>query len=78
MKEKISAIPCLKCGEVLATLKEMGPEVSGIDKDAHNRFLADERGNRYIVCKFCGAKNGLISFRSKTGLLQFKLDHLIE
>lgn len=79
MKEKISAMPCLKCGKVLAILGEMDPgsKVFGIDKDTQNRFHNDKDGS-YIICKFCGAKNGLISDHNKPGSPQLRLSHLIE
>jgi len=79
MKEKTPAMPCLKCGKVLAILGEMEPDlkVFGVDKETSNRFYNDKDGC-YIVCKFCGAKNGLIPDHSRSGLPQLKLDRLIE
>lgn len=80
MKEKIPAMPCLKCGKVLAILGEMqeGSKVYGVDKDTSNRFHTDENGNNYIICKFCGAKNALVSDHSKPGLPQLRLSHLLK
>lgn len=77
MEEKISKWPCLKCGKVLAILGEQGPGAFGIDEDTNKRFKTDGNGNNYIICKFCGAKNGLIPY-NKPGLLQLKLIHLIK
>lgn len=78
MEEKTPAMPCLKCGKVLAILGELGPEAFGIDEDTRNRYKTDENGNHYIICKFCGAKNVLVSDHSKKGLPQLRLSHLIE
>lgn len=78
MKDKIPAMPCLKYGKVLAILGKLGPEAFGIDEDTRNRFHTDNKGNSYIICKFCGAKNALVNDHSKPGLPQLRLSHLIE
>ena len=77
MQEKTPAMPCLKCGKVLALLGELGPGAYGIDEDTKKRFHTNEQGNSYIVCKFCGAKNALV-INDKPGLPQLRLSHLID